>query len=50
MDGDEKTGEEDGGAEEGQSGNRDGVRMKDPLTPSEAEVKEHELFHLPYRS
>ena len=35
---------------EGEAGERKPERMQDPKRPSEAEVKEHELTHLPYRS
>ena len=36
--------------EEAESGKRKIVKMQSPVTPSSAEVEEHSLTHLPYRS
>ena len=36
--------------EEAENGNRKTKRMLDPMLPSAAEVKEHQLTHLPYRN
>ena len=38
------------GEEEGEAGKRSVLKMMDPKRPSRAEVEEHELTHLPYRS
>ena len=43
--------QEKGGADiDDEAGERKAKKMQDPLLPSEAEVKDHEITHLPYRS
>ena len=36
--------------EEGELGKRSVLKMMDPKKPSQAEINEHELTHLPFRS
>ena len=43
----EAAGEEEDGEEQGK---RSVLEMMDPKLPSRAEIEEHELTHLPYRS
>ena len=41
---------DDGRGQELEAGRRTAVRIQDPVLPSKADVEEHELTHLPYRS
>ena len=50
-----ESGEAEGGIEgemqeEAESGSRRVVKLQDPKKPTEEEVKEHQLTHLPFRS
>ena len=48
--GDEIEISEDGEDDEAECGTRRVKRMQDPRLPTQAEVKEHQLTHLPFRS
>ena len=47
---DEGVSDGDGGSDQGEWGRRAPERRNDPRKPSESEVKEHEMTHIPFRS